>query len=509
MTTGLLDFFILEGSEHVEQLDALVARAQGAAPDADAFATHARALRGSATMAKVMGVARVASGLERIARALRDGRFAWSTGANAAIVAAIDDLKILLHGVRTWGPAEDQRAAARTAELELLAPTVESRTAPSGAAVGDAFLASQTADVAEALALLAQSGARGTAATAAVDRVRALRGVAALNDQPPLAEVAAAADDVVKSLELSAAAPSDLQRNLLQAAAAVLREGAQALGSSQRPDPNSAAVMALSAAAQALTAGSADADRVVPIASLFASDGGPHLVHAAANPPTTPGQRFRIEVVSHAEHLRRLIGDARRAADAAATQRLGHELRVAVRALARAAESFDEQTVAMTLQALIEGASLLDRRALAALEGATDLLTAPGDEPLAPRFEALLAPVVAPVVTRAVTPAATPVATPVAAPAGAEHDAPSGAALSTLLGAGIAGLDQLNDEPLSQPVPIDEDDGVIPIQDLLYRGKAALRRAIEIGDATKRLGTAPTADTLAELFDLLALAAAD
>lgn len=508
MTTGLLDFFILEGSEHVEQLDALIVRAQGGAPDAGAFATHARALRGSATMAKVMGIANVASGLERIARALRDRRFAWSTGTNAAVVAAIDDLKILLHGVRTWGQAEDQRAAARTAELEALAPTQDSRAATAATAGGHAFLATQTSDVADALALLAQSGARGAAATAAVDRVRALRGVAALNDLPPLAEVVAAADDVVKSLELSAATPGDLQRDLLEAAASVLREGAQALRAAQRPDPNSAAVMALSAAAQALTAGAADADRVVPIASLFANDAGPHIVHAAANPPTTPGERFRIEVVSHAEHLRRLIGDARHAADAAAIRRLGHELRIAVRALARAAESFDEQTVAMTLQALIEGASLLDARALAALERATALLTAPGEEPLAPRFAALLGPQATPDATPDATRAATPDATP-AAPVAAERDAPSGAALASLLGAGIAGLARLDDEPLSQPVPIDEDDGVVPIQDLLYRGKAALRRAIEIGDTAKRLGTTPTADTLAELFDLLELAAAD
>jgi hypothetical protein len=88
-------------------------------------------------------------------------------------------------------------------------------------------------------------------------------------------------------------------------------------------------------------------------------------------------------------------------------------------------------------------------------------------------------------------------------------DAPSGAALSNLLGAGIAGLSRLETEHLSQPADIDEDDGVVPIQELLYRGKAALRRAIEIGETVKRLGAAPTADTLDELFDLLQLAAAE
>ncbi|MBI1810172.1 MAG: hypothetical protein HYR75_09770, partial [Gemmatimonadetes bacterium] len=381
------------------------------------------------------------------------------------------------------------------------------------------FLATQTAGVADGLVLIARGGTQGADAAAAIGRVRALRGVAALNDLPPLAEVVAAADEVVKSLELGQAPPTEPQRALLSAAAAVLHEGATALAGGARPDPNSAAVLALTSAAEALLAGSSDADRVVPIASLFADDAGPHVVHASANPPTSPGQRFRLEVVSHAEHLRRLVADARQAADAAATQRLGRELRVAVLSLARAAESFDEPTVAMTLQALIESASLLERRALDALERATALLTAPGDEPLAPRFAALLAPtatpaapaaparaVPTPVAPAPVTPTPT-VPTPVAPTLVA--DAPSGEALSSLLGAGIAGLSQLHDEPLSEPVPIDEDDGVVPIQELLYRGKAALRRAIEIGESVKRLGTSPSADTLAELFDLLELAAAE
>jgi len=557
MTSGLLDFFILEGSEHVEQLDALLARAQGGAPDAAAFATHARALRGSATMAKLSGIASVAAGLERVARAMRDGRFAWSVGARAAIVAAVDDLKLLIHGVRTWGPAEEQRAAARANELTALAPAAGARAGGASTA-GDSYLAAQTAEVADGLAHIAGAGVHGAAGDAAVARVRALRGVAALNDLPPLAEVVAAADEVVKSLELGQAPPSELQRALLAAAADVLREGAQALHEGRRPDPNSHAVVALTDAAEALLAGSGDGDRVVPIATLFPSDGQPNPVHTSPNPPTTPGQRFRMEVVSHAEHLRRLINDAHHAADAAATQRLGHELRVAVRALARAAESFGENAVAMTLQALIEGASLLDRRALATLERATTLLTSAGDEPLAARFEALLAPDAAPpsrltpsanaVIAAAkltpppvahveppqpahpaqpahhahaeTAPAATPSWEPtdliaaapaqVAAETGALlGDAPSGAALSSLLGAGIAGLSQLDDEPLSQPVAIDEDDGVVPIQDLLYRGKAALRRAIELGDSVKRHGMAPTADTLTELFDLLELAAAE
>ena len=117
MSTGLLDFFVLEGSECVEQLDGLLARAASGAPDFDAFARNARALRGSATMAKVQGITDVANALERIVKGLRDGRLQWTPQLRGAIIAAGDDLKILLRGVRAWGSAEDARAAERTREL--------------------------------------------------------------------------------------------------------------------------------------------------------------------------------------------------------------------------------------------------------------------------------------------------------------------------------------------------------------------------------------------------------
>ena len=52
-----LDFFVLEASEYTEQLDGALARSAGNAPDLDLFTRNARALRGSATMARVDGIA--------------------------------------------------------------------------------------------------------------------------------------------------------------------------------------------------------------------------------------------------------------------------------------------------------------------------------------------------------------------------------------------------------------------------------------------------------------------
>lgn len=516
-----MDFFVLESSEHVEQLDALLSRAGSATPDLDAFGRHSRAVRGSATMAKIMGIADVATGLERVVKGLRDGSLHWSELLRGAVIAAVDDLKILIRGARTWGTAEDHRAAERAGELNTLAPAFHRRSAatpmtPMGASSG--FLAAEATDVAAGLQRYADAPGPIATFEKTLGRVRALRGVAALLDLPPLAEVIATVDETAKSLEISGAAPTNAQCNLFRAAAAVLREGAEAVHDGGRPDPDSAAVQDFTAAAAAMAEGIGESDVIVPISALFADGGGANIVHTAENPPTTAGQRFRRETVSQAEHLRRLVGDGQSAADGPTRQRVGHELRAAVRALGRAAESFGETSVAMTLQALIEGASLLESRALTALDEASRILTAGDTAPLAERFEALLNPaprnsvsVVAPAAEAVQTPMAVPVEPDLPAIETFAPDAaiaPSGTDLHHLLGAGIQGLSGLDHEPLSEPVDVD-DDGIVPIQDLLYRGQAALHRAVELGDTLKRAGPSPDAESLAELYDLLELAAAE
>ena len=84
---------------------------------------------------------------------------------------------------------------------------------------------------------------------------------------------------------------------------------------------------------------------------------------------------------------------------------------------------------------------------------------------------------------------------------------PTGAELRQFLQSGIAGFTGLDQTPLAPPAPLD-DATVVPIDELLYRGRAALDRAIEVRDII-RLSGGNTDDALAELFDLLDLAAAD
>jgi len=517
MSTGLLDFFVLEGSECVEQLDGVLARSASGVPDVDAFARNARALRGSATMAKVQGITDVANALERIVRGLRDGSLPWTPQLRGAVVSAIDDLKILMRGVRSWGPNEDARSARCAAELSVFAPNAGRSAAPTPvAAAGSAsFLAVQTSDVAAGLQRFADQPGPPDSFAGTLAQLRALRGVAALLDLPPLAEVVAAVDDAAKGLEIGATAATDALRSLFRAAAVVLREGSDAIKAGGRPDAGTNAVFAFTVAAQGFVERPPEDDQVVPIQTLFPDGGGNNVVHAEPNPPTTPAERFKLEVVSRAEHLRRLVGDARRAADAPTRQRLGHELRTSVRALARSAGSFGETAVAHSLNALLEGAAKLDPLALTGLDEAGTLLASRAETPLAPTIAAIVARATP---ARSSTPvSATPVvpAPAVAKPAASAPPATkastrgtSGSELHDLLGAGLTGLSALDDTPLAEPAEL-EDDGVVPIQDLLYRGASALRRAAQLGQSFKRAGAAPTADELAELYDLLELAAAE
>ena len=531
MSDGLLDFFVLEGSECAERLDFLLARSGTAAPDLDAFARNVRALRGSATMSKVTGIADLAGALERVVRGLRDGSLHWSDLLRAAIIAALDDVKVLLHGARTWGPAETARAAARTRELNTLAPAFRRRSMPTPiTASGNArFLADETASVAAGLQSFADNPGDVDAFEETLARVRALRGVAALSDLPPLAEVIAAVDDAAKPIALGTGTAGEPRRELFRSAAAVLREGSDRVHHGGRPNVDSPAVQRFTAAAAAFIEGAHDADYVVPIAALFPDAHADHDVRVTSSPPTTLPKRFRLEVVSHAEHLRRLVSDARRAVDPPSRQRIGFELRISVRSLWRAAESFGEHAVAGTLHSLIEGAGTLDAASLDALDAAARLLSTPSSVPLAPAFSAIAtpartgtpvspmhrvtsaaapaqarAPAAAPPVPTRKTPPRTP--TPPATIASLPlEEAPTGPALRAMLGVGLAGLSSLEGEPFSVPAETTDDD-VVPIEALLYRDRSALRRAVELGDEVKRAGDRASPAAIAELFDLLALA---
>ena len=554
-SSGFLDFFILEASEYVEQLDGILARvsATGGTVDAEALVRNARALRGSATMAKLAPFADLATALERVGRTLREGSLAWSPAIAGTLVATIDDLKILIRAVRTWSPNDDQRATARAAELSRIAPVVPAApgaTAPAPG--GGGFFAAEASNIAAGLELLATRPNDRDAAINVLRRVRALRGVAGIKDVAPLSDVMASAERVGRPLELGEG-PLDADRvAFLRTAAALLRRVATALRDGTSVDAPSAERDAFVAALGTFEARDQEASRIVPITELFYGDGGPHVVSASPHPPTTPAERFRLEVVSQGEHLRGLVAEAQRAKDPVAQDRVRRELRHALAALRSDAESFGEKEVAELIGAHFDAVKSLDYLSLNALEALAQALASPGvqGERLAKQLAELQigrnvdagigdafapTPVPAPsfsstaptpVITpriRADADMAKPVVPPNAAPvpqppvipraSGPRSRTPIGAhRVSTprdtmaVLDQGIESLSSIAAQPLSDPVDISEQP-VVPIDALLYRGRAAIERAIELREQIRR-GDASD-ENMAELFDLLDLALAE
>ena len=74
-----------------------------------------------------------------------------------------------------------------------------------------------------------------------------------------------------------------------------------------------------------------------------------------------------------------------------------------------------------------------------------------------------------------------------------------------VLNASIVALESMSAQPFSEPLLLG-DEPIVPIEQLVYRGRAALRCAVEIRDELRERGTAPDAESLEELFDLLELA---
>jgi hypothetical protein len=152
---------------------------------------------------------------------------------------------------------------------------------------------------------------------------------------------------------------------------------------------------------------------------------------------------------------------------------------------------------------MLEGAAALDPVALDKLGALSVALSAPGadGERLRQRVvELRMSSAPTPVVSPAVPAPSAP--TPVAAPV-----VPAPAPAVTALDEGIASLDAFAATPFAEPVPVEAD--IVPIEALLYRGRAAVQRAIEIRDEIRRAGAPPSPEVLDELFELLDLALAE
>jgi hypothetical protein len=175
-------------------------------------------------------------------------------------------------------------------------------------------------------------------------------------------------------------------------------------------------------------------------------------------------------------------------------------------------ESDDRRVAFARMQALIDA-----KPAASAGEPTSSRPAGRTGAPAASATSAVVPPAVASTSSEAVAPAAaaSSAAHAVADQAPVRKTPPlSGSGLSTMLSAGLAGLSSLEQRPLSEPVHVVEED-VVPIANLLYRGRDALLRAQEIREAIlARVGAGagtgvPHTEELNELFELLDLAATE
>jgi hypothetical protein len=348
--------------------------------------------------------------------------------------------------------------------------------------------------------------------------VRVLSGVALLREFPVLSRVVAGLGEMAGSLAEGATPTEDTRGQLRWASTAL----GTAAGLFEHGDGEGAERSLRDVAQQFEGAGSTGpAERIVAIDELFYRDDGPTVVDTSASPPTSAAERFRIEVVSLAEHARRVIGDVRRAPDESERDRGWRALERAFGTLADTARSFGETAVAGALGAWERAVAKRDADTLVSLDAAAAALADP-ELPRSTLHDRVGRPAEdAPAASE--KPVQTAPAAAVAAPGEAEggekverekeepapaprprNRTPTGVELRDLLQTGISGFDDLEQRPLAKPVPLAQER-VVPIETLLYRGDSALKRARELRDEIKAGGASPAPEALDELFALLDL----
>lgn len=499
----LLRFFHAEAREYLDTIEGLVAG--DAHFDAGAFVAASRALRGSATMARVPRIAEIALSLERIANGVRDGEVTWVPALRTELADAIDDVRSFVAASGNWTGEDDRRATRTLNRVRRHLPPGSVTPPASSASAGTTpiFIALQASAIASDLAAFLEDPSHRGVVDDIVNRVRSLRGIAGVTQHPPLGEVADAVEKALRELAPDAF-PREADTELLAAAAGVFRRASSDLRSKGRFDRSCEEVDRFARAAVAAESEvEHEASPVVRIEELFFTDAGPHLVQRGAAPSRSADARFRDDVIARAEHLRRLVAEARVAMDAFTRERVRRDLKSHLARMDDFARSYGAQQVASVVA---EAAALDDfpDHVLDTVDAVAKVLTTPGittdemERRLAIRERVRHAtPVATPATPRAAVPR------PVGAPATAVAST-SGSALHSLLGDSLSRLASLEDEPLVEPAPLD-DDTVVPVESLLYRGDAALERAREVRDAMRTSG-AVDPESLQELYDLLDLA---
>src|SRR5207247_1090981 len=244
---GMSDFFALEAGEYLDRLDALLQ--PPAPPAADELVRLARALRGSALMASQQGIARAAMGFEAFARGVREGRRPWDAATKQIAIRSVDDLKIFVRKAASWTEADTAKAEALASQLEQFGgrPSAQVRAAEAiGLDAGArAFVAREGAAIASALDRAGRALRANPIAHDPLQQVlkalQPLRGLAALNDLPPLPDLLEGIEQAIGAISRTTVAPpagvGDTIAELFQMAATSIAHAAREVAERGRPDP--------------------------------------------------------------------------------------------------------------------------------------------------------------------------------------------------------------------------------------------------------------------------------
>ena len=536
---GMSDFFALEAGEYLERLDGLLAASDS--PNADELVRLARALRGSALMANHHAIARTAAALEALARSVREGRRAWDAQTKQLAVRGVDDLKIFVRRAPAWSDADTAKAEALAQELEQLAgrPSAQVRAAEAlGLDAGArAFVAREGAAIASTLDRAAQALRANPLAHDPLQHVlralQPLRGLAAVNDLPPLPDLLEGIERAIAELSRAGIDPPAHVSELFQAGATAIARAAREVAERGRPDPEGPDFRQF--AAQLVRFMESEPD-VVSIGTLYYSDSGPHIVSRGI-PAARPSTLGRLELVSHGDHLRQAADSLERAPSATQRELRAHTLGTTFRALANAGGGALADRVAQfaiaAREAVASGVAVTSPAAIAAeLRRAGDVLARSGggdEEALAAELDAITtairavkpgAPAPLPRPVASSPPPAPPPLSPSQAPAPrAEEPVPETADLvgswtsyQRLSGGGIgpASLEELLAGPRATVPPAspstEPEPAVVDVRSLVYRGDRALARAQELRAAARQATGDSLLALVDEVCDLVALA---
>jgi len=558
---GMHDFFALEAGEYLERLDGLVG---SETPNTEELVRLARALRGSALMANQHAIARAAAGLEALTRAVREGRRAWDPQTKQLALRGVDDLKIFVRKAASWTDGDTAKAEALAQELDQVAgrPSAQVRAAEAlGLDAGvRAFVAREGAAIASALDRAAQTLKANPAAQdplpLVLRTIQPLRGLAAVNDLPPLPDLLEGIERAVGELSQSGLEPPANTGELFKTAAQAIARAAREVAERGRPDPESPDFRQFAGLLVKFMESEPD---VVSIGSLYYNDSGPHIVSRGV-PAARPSTLGRLELVSHGEHLRQAADSLERAPSTTQRELRAHTLGTTFRALANAGGGALADRVSLfalaAREAVASGVAVSSAAGFAALlRQAGDLLarsSAGDEEAFAAELDGLTsavrtlkpgapAPAPVPVPPRAAAPAAprapmpapqapvVPIETLAPAPAPARPPRVAEAVPETadligswmvyerMAGAGIgaASLQELlapAAAAFAPPVPaasrsaVAGDAAAVDVRTLLYRGDRALKRAQELRQAAKQVSGDALRALVDEVCDLVALA---